>query len=39
MIYIQLVCFVSPRQGSGIEKTQLVGYKFDIKSQTMDDPI
>ena len=28
MIYIQLVvCFLSPRQGSGIENTQLVGYK------------
>lgn len=25
MIFIQLVCFLSPRQGSGIENTQLVG--------------
>ena len=28
MIYIQLIeCFLSPRQGSGIENTQLIGWK------------
>ena len=28
MILIQLMCFLSPRQGSGIENTQLIGKNY-----------